>query len=150
MNLFDTISDEIKSAMKAKDRNKLAVLRNVKKYFLEALTAPGADDTLADEEALKIIQKLVKQSKDSAAIYQEQGREDLAKEELDQVDVLETFLPKQLSDEELQVRIEELVKRLGASSPKDMGKVMGAATKELAGIAEGRKIASTVKDILNR
>ncbi len=150
MNLFDTISDEIKSAMKAKDRNKLAVLRNVKKYFLEALTAPGADDTLADEEALKIIQKLVKQSKDSAAIYQEQGREDLAKEELDQVEVLETFLPKQLSDEELQVRIEELVKRLGASSPKDMGKVMGAATKELAGIAEGRKIASTVKDILNR
>lgn len=150
MNLFDTISDEIKSAMKAKDRNKLAVLRNVKKYFLEALAAPGADDTLADEEALKIIQKLVKQSKDSAAIYQEQGREDLAKEELDQVEVLETFLPKQLSDEELQVRIEELVKRLGASSPKDMGKVMGAATKELAGIAEGRKIASTVKDILNR
>lgn len=150
MNLFDTISDEIKSAMKAKDRNKLAVLRNVKKYFLEALTAPGADDTLADEEALKIIQKLVKQSKDSAAIYQEQGREDLAKEELDQVEVLETFLPKQLSDEELQVRIEELVKRLGASSPKDMGKVMGAATRELAGIAEGRKIASTVKDILNR
>ena len=138
MSLFDKVSEDIKTAMKAKDKVALETLRNIKKVFLEAKTAPGANDTLSDENALKLIQKLAKQGKDAAAIYVEQGRQDLADEELAQVKVMENYLPKQLSPEELEAALREIIAQVGATGPKDMGKVMGTATKQLAGVAEGR------------
>lgn len=149
MDLFATVSEDIKNVMKAKDKVALETLRNVKKVFLEAKTAPGANDTLSDADALKLIQKLVKQGKDSAAIYVEQGRQDLADGELAQVAVLEKYLPKQLSAEELEAELKKIIEQVGATSPKDMGKVMGVASKTLAGRAEGRAISETVKRLLN-
>jgi uncharacterized protein YqeY len=148
MSLFDKVSEDIKNAMKAKDKVALDTLRNVKKYFLEAKTAPGANDILADADAVKIIQKLVKEGKDSAEIYSGQNRADLAEEELAQVKVMETYLPKQLSAEELDERIKAIVAKVNAVGPKDMGKVMGVASKELAGLAEGRAISTKVKELL--
>ena len=148
MELFDQISNDIKEAMKAKDKVKLETLRNVKKCFLEAKTAPGANDTLTDEAAMKIMQKLVKQGKDSAAVYTEQGRNDLAEAELAQVQVIEAYLPKQLSAEELEAKLKDIIAQVGATSAKDMGKVMGVAPKELAGLAEGRAISAKVKELL--
>lgn len=148
MDLFDQISNDIKEAMKAKDKVKLETLRNVKKFFLEAKTAPGANDTLTDDAALKIMQKLVKQGKDSAAVYEGQGRTDLAEAEMAQVHVIEAYLPKQLSAEELEAKLKEIIARTGATSGKDMGKVMGVASKELAGLAEGRAISAKVKELL--
>ena len=149
MSLFDKVSEDIKTAMKAKDKVALETLRNIKKVFLEAKTAPGANDTLSDEDALKLIQKLAKQGKDAAAIYVEQGRQDLADEELAQVKVMENYLPKQLSPEELEAALKEIIAQVGATGPKDMGKVMGLATKQLAGVAEGRAISAKVKELLN-
>ena len=149
MSLFDKVSEDIKTAMKAKDKVALETLRNIKKVFLEAKTAPGANDTLSDEDALKLIQKLAKQGKDAAAIYVEQGRQDLADEELAQVKVMENYLPKQLSAEELEAALREIIAEVGAEGPKDMGKVMGTATKRLAGVAEGRAISAKVKELLN-
>ena len=149
MNLFDQISEDIKAAMLAKDKVKLSALRNVKKLFLEAKTAPGANDTLTDEAALKIIQKLVKQGKDAAQIYKEQSRPDLADEELAQVQVMESYLPQQLSAEELENELKKIIAQVGATSPQDMGKVMGMATKTLSGKAEGRVISETVKRLLS-
>jgi uncharacterized protein YqeY len=149
MNLFDTISNDIKTAMLAKDKIRLEALRGVKKEFLEAKTAKGADGDLSDDVALKIIQKMVKQRKESAAIYTEQNRPELAEKELAEVAALEEYLPKQLSPEELEKIIQEIIAQTGATSPKDMGKVMGAATKALAGKAEGRLISETVKRLLN-
>lgn len=148
MNLFDQISEDIKHAMKAKDKVALETLRNIKKYFLEAKTAPGANDELSDEAALKIIQKLVKQGKESAELYTGQGRQDLADEELAQVAVMSTYLPKQMSAEELEAALKEIIAQTGATSGKDMGKVMGIASKKLAGLAEGRAISAKVKELL--
>ncbi len=148
MEMFDRISNDIKDAMKAKDKVRLETLRNIKKVFLEAKTAPGANDTLTDDAAMKIMQKLVKQGKDSAALYNEQGRADLAEAELAQVAVIETYLPKQMSAEELEVALKAIIAEVGAEGPKDMGKVMGAATKKLAGLAEGRAINAKVKELL--
>lgn len=148
MDLFDQISNDIKEAMKAKDKVKLEALRNIKKLFLEAKTAPGANDTLTDDAALKIMQKLVKQGKDSAQIYVGQNRQDLADAELAQVKVIEAYLPKQMNAEELEAKIKEIIAQVGATSPKDMGKVMGVASKALAGQAEGRAISETVKKLL--
>lgn len=148
MALFEQISKDIISAMKAKDKVRLEALRNVKKYFLEAKTAPGANDELTDEAALKILAKLAKQGKDTAALYTEQGRPDLAEEELAQVAVFEDYLPKQLTPEELEAALKDIIARTGATSAKDMGKVMGAATKELAGKAEGKAISALVKQML--
>ncbi len=148
MELFDQVSNDIKEAMKAKDKVRLETLRNVKKFFLEAKTAPGANDTLTDDAALKIMQKLVKQGKDSAEIYKGQGREDLAQAELDQVAVIEAYLPKQLTPEELETAVKEIIAETGATSGKDMGKVMGVASKKLAGKAEGRAISAMVKQLL--
>lgn len=148
MSLFDQISNDIKEAMKAKDKVRLETLRNVKKVFLEAKTAPGANDTLTDDAALKLIQKLVKQGKDSAQIYHGQGRPDLAAEEEAQVNVLEAYLPKQMSEEELTEALKAIIAQVGATSGKDMGKVMGVATKQLAGKAEGRAISAKVKELL--
>ena len=148
MNLFDQISDDIKAAMLAKDKVRLAALRNVKKLFLEAKTAPGANDTVTDDAALKIIQKLVKQGKDSAQIYAEQNRQDLADEELAQVQAIESYLPKQLTAGELELELKRIIAQIGAAGPQDMGKVMGVATKALSGKAEGRAISETVKRLL--
>ena len=148
MDLFEKISADIKSAMLAREKVRLEALRNVKKYFLEAKTAPGANDTLTDEIALKIIQKLVKQGKDSAQIYAGQNRPDLAEEELGQVRVLEAYLPQQFSAEELENELKKIIATIGASGPQDMGKVMGVATKALSGKAEGRVISETVKCLL--
>jgi len=148
MDLFEKVSEDIKEAMKARDKVKLEALRNVKKYFIEAKTAPGANDTLSDETALKIIQKLVKQGKDSAEIFIDQNRQDLADGELAQVKVMEVYLPKQMTAEELEAAIKEIIAETGATSAKDMGKVMGVASKKLAGLAEGRAISALVKELL--
>lgn len=148
MNLFDQISNDIKEAMKARDKVRLEALRNVKKYFLEAKTAPGAADELTDDAALKIIQKLVKQGKDSATLYTEQGRADLAEAELAQVAAIEVYLPKQMTEEELTAALQNIIAETGAAGPKDMGRVMGIATKQLAGRAEGRAVSAKVKELL--
>ncbi|MCF2603659.1 GatB/YqeY domain-containing protein [Parabacteroides distasonis] len=150
MDLFEKVSEDIKNAMKAKDKVALETLRNVKKCFLEAKTAPGANDTLTDADALKIMQKLVKQGKDSAGVYAGQGRQDLADAELAQVAVIERYLPKQMSAEELENVLKEIIAEVGAVGPKDMGKVMGVASKRLAGKAEGRAISEAVKSLLNQ
>lgn len=149
MDLFEKVSEDIKNAMKAKDKVALETLRNIKKFFLEAKTAPGANDTLTDADALKIMQKLAKQGKDAADIYVQQGRQDLADEELQQVKVIEKYLPQQMSAEELETELKAIIEKVGASGPKDMGKVMGVATKSLAGRAEGRLISEAVKRLLN-
>jgi uncharacterized protein YqeY len=148
MNLFDTVGNDIKSAMLAKDKIRLEALRGAKKEFLEAKTAKGADGELSDEMAVKIIQKMVKQRKDSASIYAEQNRPELAEKELGEVAVLEDYLPKQLSPEELEDRLKAIIAQVGATSAKDMGKVMGIATKSLAGKTEGRLISEKVKQLL--
>ena len=148
MDLFDQISADIKSAMLAREKVRLEALRNVKKYFLEAKTAPGANDTLTDEAALKIIQKLVKQGKDSAQIYAGQNRQDLADAELAQVSVMEGYLPKPFTAEELEVELKKIISDVGAKGPQDIGKVMGSATKSLSGKAEGRIISEMVKRLL--
>lgn len=148
MDLFDKISADIKSAMLAKDRVRLDTLRGVKKEFLEAKTAPGADGTLSDANATKILVKMVKQRKESAEIYNSQNRPELAAEELAQAAVIEEYLPKQLSDEELTAELKAIIARVGATSAKEMGKVMGVASKELAGRAEGKAISAKVKELL--
>ncbi|MCM1311707.1 MAG: GatB/YqeY domain-containing protein [Bacteroides sp.] len=149
MELFEQISKDIVAAMKAKDAVRRDTLRNVKKFFLEAKTAPGANDELTDDAALKILQKLAKQGRESAEIFKGQGREDLAEAELAQVHVIEEYLPKQLEPAELEARIKEIIAEVGATSPQEMGKVMGVATKKLAGLAEGRAISACVKSLLN-
>ncbi len=149
MDLFERISEDIKQAMKAKDRVALDTLRNIKKVFLEAKTAPGANDTLSDDAALKLITKLVKQGRDAAEIYTQQGRPDLAETEMAQVKVMEVYLPKQLTESELEAALREIIAQVGATSAKEMGKVMGVASKQLAGKAEGRAISAKVKELLS-
>lgn len=137
------------AAMKAKDTVRLSALRNVKKYIIEAKTAGTSVDVLPDADVLKIITKLAKQGADSAAIYAQQNRQDLADEELAQVAVYQEFLPKQLSDAELTEAVKAIIAETGASSMKDMGKVMGVASKKLAGQAEGKDISAKVKELLS-
>lgn len=149
MNLFDRISEDIKAAMKARATERLEALRGVKKEFLEARTAKGATGELSDEQATRILAKMIKQRKESAEIYTAQNRPELAEAELAQAAVIEEYMPRQLSDEELRERLREIIARTGASSPKEMGKVMGVASKELAGQAEGRAISATVKELLS-
>ena len=148
MTLFEQVSKDIIAAMKAKDKVTLEASRNIKKFFIEAKTAPGANDELSDEAALKILAKLAKQGKDTAALYVEQGRQDLADEELAQVEVIDRYLPQPLSPEELEKAVKEIIASVGATSAKDMGKVMGVATKQLAGKAEGKAISALVKQLL--
>lgn len=148
MDLFDKISADIKAAMLAKDKVKLEALRGIKKEFLEAKTAKGADGQLSDDAATKILVKMVKQRRESARIYQEQNRPDLADGELAEVAVIEEYLPKQLSDEELTAELKKIIEQTGAKSPAEMGKVMGVATKVLAGRADGRAISAKVKELL--
>ena len=148
MALFEQISADIVAAMKAKDAVRRDTLRNVKKYFLETKTAPGANDELSDDAALKILQKLAKQGRESAAVFKGQGREDLAEEEMAQVVVIEEYLPKQLDEAELEMRLKEIITEVGATTPQEMGKVMGVATKKLAGLADGKAISACVKKLL--
>lgn len=146
--IFDKVSSDIVAAMKAKDKVRLMALRTVKKYFIEAKTAPGANDELTDEEATKILAKLAKQGRDTAEIYVGQSRKDLADEELAQVAVIEEYLPKQLSADELKAELQAIIAQVGAQGPQDMGKVMGTATKVLVGRAEGKAISAMVRELL--
>ncbi len=148
MDIFEKVSKDIIAAMKAKDKMRLEALRNVKKFFIEAKTAPGANDTLDDATALKILSKLAKQGRDTAALYREQSRPDLAEEEEAQAAVIEEYLPKALSAEELEAEIKSIIAETGAASMKDMGKVMGVACKKLAGRADGKAISTLVKQLL--
>ena len=148
MNLFDQASSDIKAAMLAKDKVRLETLRGIKKEFLEAKTAKGGNGELADDAATKILVKMVKQRKETAAIYTEQNRPELAQNELAEAAVIEEYLPKQMSEEELTEALKAIIAQVGASSAKDMGKVMGVASKQLAGKAEGRTISAKVKELL--
>lgn len=148
MDIFEKVSKDIIAAMKAKDKMRLEALRNVKKFFIEAKTAPGANDTLDDATALKILSKLAKQGRDTAALYREQNRVDLAEEEEAQAAVIEEYLPKALSPEELEAEIKAVIAEVGATNMKDMGKVMGIVSKKLAGRADGKAISTIVKQLL--
>lgn len=148
MSLFDTISNDIKSAMLAKDKVRLEALRGVKKEFIEAKTAKGATGELSDDVALKILAKMVKQRKESAAIYTEQNRPDLAESELAEAVIIEAYMPKQLSEAELEAELQAIILEVGASSPQEIGKVMGVASKRLSGRADGRAISAKVKELL--
>ena len=134
--------------MKAKDKVALEALRNIKKVFLEAKTAPGSDGELTDEAALKIIQKLAKQGRDVATLYTSQNRQDLADSELAQVEVIERYLPQPMTEEEIEAAVRDIIAQTGAQSIKDMGKVMGIANKQMAGKAEGKTISEIVKRLL--
>ncbi len=149
MSLFDTVSEDIKKAMLAKEKDKLEALRAVKTAFLLARTESGAGGELTPEAELKIVQKLVKQRKESAEIYQQQARQDLADKELLEASVIEHYLPAQMSEEELENVLKSIIERMGAKTPADMGKVMGIATKELSGKADGKAISAKVKQLLN-
>lgn len=150
MSLFDQISEDIKKAMLSRDKVRLEALRGAKKEFIEAKTAKGANGELSDENAVKILVKMVKQRKESAKIYSDNNRPELAENELAEADVLEEYLPRQLSEEELEAALKEIMAQCGASAPSDMGKVMGIASKALAGKAEGRAISAKVKELLAR
>lgn len=148
MSLEKEISTGIMAAMKSRDTVRLSALRNVKKYIIEAKTATVGIDELADADVLKIITKLAKQGSDSAKIFSEQNRDDLAQEEIAQVVVFQEFLPKQLTTEELTVAIKAIIEESGATSLKEMGKVMGIASKKLAGIADGGALSAKVRELL--
>ncbi|MDE5902847.1 MAG: GatB/YqeY domain-containing protein [Muribaculaceae bacterium] len=148
-NLFDQVSDDIRKAMLARDKVRLEALRGIKKEFLEAKTAKGANGELSDDTALKIIVKMVKQRKESADIYTSNGRPELAANELAEAAVIEEYLPKQLSAEELDKELRDIIAEVGATGPAQMGKVMGVASKRLAGRAEGKAINAAVREILN-
>lgn len=148
MALYDQISEDIKAAMKARDKVRLATLRNIKKVFLEAKTAPGANDTLEDADAMKILQKLAKQGRESAQTFIDNNRPDLAEEELAQAKVIEGYLPKPLTEEEIEAVVKQIIAETGAQSMKDMGRVMGLASKQMAGKADGKAISAVVKRLL--
>jgi uncharacterized protein len=148
MLLSEQINEDLKAAMKAREKERLEALRNIKKVMIEARSSKGAGSELTDEESVKIISKLAKQGLDSAAIYKEQGRQDLYLQEMVQVKVYESYLPKKLTPAEIETAVKDIISRTGASSMKDMGKVMGIASKELAGKAEGSDIALKVKELL--
>lgn len=148
MSLKSTIEQEIKSAMLSKDKDRLRALRAIKSMILLAETEKGRSQELSEEDAAKILIKAAKQRKDSLEIYQQQGREDLAAIEQSELDVIESFLPKQLTEEELKDALNTIISKVGASTPQDMGKVMGLATKELAGKSDGKAISAMVKSLL--
>lgn len=148
MSFIDQITEEIKGAMKAHDKVRLEAVRAIKKELIEAQTAKGAGDEVAESDIMKILQKMVKQRKDTAQIYIEQSRQDLAEDELAQADVIASFLPAEMSAEELEAAVAAIIEKVGATSIKEMGKVMGTASKELAGRAEGKAISDCVKKLL--
>ena len=150
MNIFDKISEGIKEAMKAKDQVRLDTLRAIKKEFIEAKTAKGADGELSDDTAMKILVKMVKQRKEGAEIFASNNRQDIADLNLAEAKIIEEFLPKQLTPEELEEALKVIIERVGATTPQQMGMVMGVATKELAGKAEGKAISAKVKELLSK
>jgi len=150
MSLEHKIMAELKTAMLAKDEKSLRSLRAVKAAILLAKTAEGAGGELKEEEEIKLLQKLVKQRKESLEIYQQQNRADLAQKEQEEITVIGRFLPQQLAVEELKAIITKIIAETGASSLADMGKVMGAATRQLAGKADGKSISAAVKELLNK
>ena len=148
MSLTEKINVDLIAAMKAKEKVSLEAIRAAKTAFILARSEKGADSVLTPDEELKIIQKLVKQRRESAAIYKEQNRPDLYEKEVAEADVLEKYLPAKMSEEELTKVLTEIIARVGAKSPAEMGKVMGVATKELAGKADGKEISVKVKQLL--
>lgn len=150
MNLEQKIMGELKTAMLAKDEKTVRSLRAIKAAIILAKTSEGAGGVIKEEEEIKLLQKLVKQRKDSLEIFQQQNRADLAQKESEEIEVIEKFLPKQLSPTELKVIVEKIITESGASSPADMGKVMGVATKQLAGKADGKTISALVKELLSK
>ena len=149
MSLLNSLTEELKAAMRAKDSLKLEALRAIKSAVLLAKTATAGDNDLTEEEEIKLLQKLVKQRKDSAVIFKEQNRDDLATPEEAQAEVITQFLPKQLSQQEIEQIVDEIVAKTGAQGMKDMGKVMGMASKEMVGKADGKTISTIVKQKLN-
>ena len=150
MTLFEQVSEDIKKAMLAKDKVALDALRGIKKEFLEAKTAKGSDGELHDDRALQILQKLVKQRKESAEMYTAANRPELAEEEMAQCAIIERYLPAMMSEAELTEALTAIIAQVGATGPHDMGKVMGIATKQLAGKAEGKTINLKVRELLNK
>ena len=148
MSIFNQITRDIKAAMKAREKDKLEALRAIKSALMLAKTEKGPNHEISSEEELKILQKLVKQRKDSAEIYKNQNREDLYENEIFEAEVIGEYLPKPLSDDELEKELSEIIKETGAESMKDMGKVMGTATKKLAGKADGKRISEKVRKLL--
>lgn len=148
MDLFERISADIKTAMLARQKVRLEALRGIKKEFLEAKTAPGAGGVLTDGSAMKILVKMAKQRRESARIYADNNRPELAENELAEMAVIEEYLPKALSPEELEAELRGIIARMGATGPQDMGKVMGVATKALAGRADGKAISALVRNLL--
>jgi uncharacterized protein YqeY len=149
MNLFDTVSEDIKKAMLAREKDKLDALRAVKAAFQLARTEAGAGGEITPDAELKIVQKLVKQRRDSAEIYQQQNRQDLADKELLEASFIEPYLPAQMSEQDLETALKAIIERIGAKTPSDMGKVMGVATKELSGKADGKAISGKVRELLS-
>ncbi|MCB2221863.1 MAG: GatB/YqeY domain-containing protein [Bacteroidetes bacterium] len=149
MSLEQKINDDIKAAMLAKDKRKLEALRAVKSAILLAKTDKGSTGDIAEDAEMKILQKLVKQRRDSAQLYSEQGRTDLAEEENFQLDTIEAYLPEQMSEAEVEKTVRAIIDQVGATSIKEMGKVMGMASKTLAGKADNKMIAEIVKKLLN-
>lgn len=150
MSLYEQIDADIKKAMLAKDKIRLQALRGIKKEFIEGKTAPGSNGELTEDAAMKILVKMAKQRRESAQIYTEQNRPELAEGELAELAVIEEYLPKPLTDEELTAALTEIIAKVGATTPADMGKVMGAATKALAGRADGKAISAKVRELLNK
>lgn len=148
MALFEQVSKDIMQAMKDRDQVRLTALRGIKKEFIEAKTAKGSDGEMTDEAGMKILQKMLKQRKESAEIYKQNNREELAANELAEAAVIEAYLPQPMSDEELTAAIKAIIAETGATSVKEMGKVMGAASKQLSGKAEGKAISDKVKQLL--
>lgn len=148
MSLEQNVMTEMKEAMKAKDEAALRGLRAIKAEIIKAKTDPGANGEVSEETEIKLLQKLVKQRKDSLEIFQKQNREDLAKKELEEIAIIEKFLPKQLGTDELKELLKKIIAEVGATSAADMGKVMGAANKQLAGKADGKTISTAVKELL--
>lgn len=148
MSLKQQIDGDIKSAMLAKEKDKLRALRAIKSMILLAETEKGAKEVLTQDAEMKLLMKAAKQRKDSFDLYVDQGREDLAKVEKDELDIINAYLPKQMNEEELTSELKKIIEQIGASGPQDMGKVMGAATKTLAGKADGKMISTIVKRIL--
>jgi len=150
MSLEEKVMAEMKDAMKTKNEAALRGLRAIKAEIIKAKTEPGAGGQLTADTETKMLQKMVKQRKDALEIYQQQNRTDLAQKEQEEISLIEKFLPKQMNEEELKEALRKIITEVGASSPADMGKVMGAATKQLAGKADGKTISSAVKELLNK
>jgi hypothetical protein len=150
MNLEQKVMAEMKEAMKAKDEPALRGLRAIKAEIIKAKTEPGAGGEVSAETEIKLLQKMVKQRKDSLEIYQQQNRSDLAEKEQEEIRIIEKFLPAQMSEEELRNELQLIISETGATSPADMGKVMGIATKKLAGRTDGKTISAAVKQLLSK